>query len=101
MEMMEQYSTNLTSSIAETVKKAVEDATRNLAIETSTSTHQPESQATNATATGGVQIGRWREYSGFAVPADFKFPSVTLRQAWAFYLLGFPSNRSRNSSNVK
>ena len=76
MEMMEQYSTNLTSSIAETVKKAVEDATRNLAIETSTSTHQPESQATNATATGGVQIGRWREYSGFAVPADFKFPSV-------------------------
>ena len=57
MEMMQQYSTNLTSSIAETVKKAVEDATRNLAIETSTSTHQPESQATNATTTGGVLLG--------------------------------------------
>ena len=55
MEMMEQYSTNLTSSIAKIVKKAVKDATRNLAIETST--HQPESQATNATTTGGVLLG--------------------------------------------
>ena len=56
-----------------------------------------------ASSVGGIQIGLFREYridgKRWAVPFDFRFPSVTLRAVWGYFLLGFPSNRSKKKDD--
>jgi len=92
MELMQQHTNTMQSTIAQTVKDAVQEATRNL-VSLGTSNQQSSTTTTSA-AMGGIEIGMFREYSGNAVPLGFKFPSADLRTAWRMYLLGLPSLKS-------
>ena len=90
MELMDQHSGSMQETIAKTVKDAVEEATRDFVPHGGVPTqHTP-------TTWDSFQLGTYREYNGSAVPSNFKFPTVGLRLAWQYYLLGMPGNRSRH-----
>jgi len=90
MELMDQHSGSMQETIAKTVKDAVEEATRDLVPRGGVPTqHTP-------TTWDSFQLGTYREYNGSAVPSNFKFPTVGLRLAWQYYLLGMPGNRSKH-----
>ena len=91
--MLEEHTATLSDIVEQTVKDAVEKATRNLA----PATRHVVQDESRRLRVSGISLGRFREYDGRAVPSDFVLPSVDLRTAWDFYLRGFPSNRSTSS----
>ena len=93
IQVLEEHTATLSDIVEQTVKDAVEKATRNLA----PATRHVVQDESRRDRVSGISLGRFREYDGRAVPSDFVLPSVDLRTAWDFYLRGFPSNRSTSS----
>ena len=93
LQVLEEHTAAVSTIVKQTVKDAVEEATRNLA----PATRHVVQDESRRLGVSGISLGRFREYDGRAVPSDFALPSVDLRTAWDFYLRGFPSNRSTSS----
>ena len=96
--LLEEHSNKISSSIGQSVRNAVREATQHISPQQQHPSLLGDTSTVPAPRLGGRQLGQlhlYREYrGGSSVPADFKFPSATLRSAWEFWLLGFPNNRS-------
>ena len=100
MELLEKQHTQMAETIGASVKKAVTEATSHFARhETQTTTYTTNNKLKHGLGSiGGISIGMWREYRGFAVPPDFLWPTCNLRRAWDAWLFGMPNHRSIRGS---
>ena len=93
MELLENQHAQMALTVGTAVKNAVEEATRHMAPRATASIVEPY-HAGIQHRLGGVSIGLWREYRGYSVPADFLWPTFSLRRAWDAWLFGIPNNQS-------
>ena len=93
MELLEKQHAQMALTVGTAVKNAVEEATRHMAPRATASILEPY-HAGIQSRLGGVSIGLWREYQRYSVPADFLWPTFSLRRAWDAWLFGIPNNQS-------
>ena len=80
-------------TIGTAVKNAVEEATRHTAPRATASILEPYHAGIHPRL-GGVSIGLWREYRGYSVPADFLWPTFSVRHVWDAWIFGIQNNQS-------
>ena len=83
----------MAETIGLSVKEAVKEATSHFARHEASIVTITNPQH-RLVSIGGVSIGMWKQYRGFAVPADFLWPTCNLRRAWDAWLFGMPNHQS-------